>query len=76
VKKDGKPLTDSEQRRKRENHKRIEDLQKKQAKKEAKEEKNKEEGKAIRKTTPESKCFCASANSSIPGASGFAGRTF
>ena len=53
VKKDGKPLSDSEQKKEDEKtHKRIEDLQKKQAKKEAKEEKNKEEGKADKEDDP------------------------
>ncbi len=46
VKKDGKPLSEEEQRKENEKtHKRIEGLQKRQAKKEAKEEKAKEEGK-------------------------------
>jgi len=46
VKKDGKPLSDDEQKKENEKtQKRIEELQKKQSKKDAKEEKNKEEGK-------------------------------
>ena len=46
VKKDGKPLSEEEQRKENERvRKTIEDLQKKEAKKEAKEEKAKEEGK-------------------------------
>jgi hypothetical protein len=47
VKKDGKTLSDSEQKKEDEKtQKRIAELQKKEAKKEAKEEKSKEEGKA------------------------------
>jgi hypothetical protein len=46
VKKDGKPLSEEEQRKENEHvRKTIEDLQKKETKKEAKEEKAKEEGK-------------------------------
>src|SRR5882757_1676161 len=46
VKKDGKPLSDAEQKKENEKtHKRIEENQKRAAKKEAKEEKAKEEGK-------------------------------
>jgi hypothetical protein len=46
VKKDGKPLSDTEQKKENEKtQKRIEEHQKRQAKKEAKEEKAKEEGK-------------------------------
>src|SRR6266446_713422 len=46
VKKDGKPLSDAEQKKENEKtQKRIEEHQKRQAKKEAKEEKAKEEGK-------------------------------
>jgi hypothetical protein len=46
VKKDGKPLSDAEQKKENEKtRKRIEEHQKRQAKKEAKEEKAKEEGK-------------------------------
>src|SRR5208282_477484 len=46
AKKDGKPLSDDEQKKENEKtQKRIEELQKKQSKKDAKEEKNKEEGK-------------------------------
>jgi hypothetical protein len=53
VKKDSKPLSDSEQKKEDEKtRKHIEELQKKQAKKEAKEEKNKEEGKADKEDDP------------------------
>ncbi|MHB8502699.1 MAG: hypothetical protein ACYDCG_19925 [Candidatus Acidiferrales bacterium] len=46
VKKDGKPLSDEEQKKENERtQKEIEDIQKREAKKEAKEEKDKEEGK-------------------------------
>jgi hypothetical protein len=46
VKKDGKPLSDDEQKKENEKTRReIEDIQKRQAKKDAKEEKTKEEGK-------------------------------
>jgi len=46
VKKDGKPLSDAEQKKENEKtQKRIEEIQKREAKKEAKEEKAKEEGK-------------------------------
>jgi len=46
VKKDGKPLSDAEQKKENQKtQKRIEELQKREAKKEAKEEKAKEEGK-------------------------------
>jgi len=46
VKKDGKPLTDEEQKKENEKtQKEIQDVQKRQTKKEAKEEKEKEEGK-------------------------------
>jgi len=50
VKKDGKPLTEAEQKKENEKtQKRIEEHQKRQAKKEAKEEKAKQEGKAEEK---------------------------
>lgn len=53
VKKDGKPLSDEEQKKEDERtRKRIEEHQKRQAKKEAKEEKAKEEGKSDEKDEP------------------------
>ncbi len=53
VKKDGKPLSDEEQKKEDEKtRKRIEEHQKRQAKKEAKEEKAKEEGKSEEKDEP------------------------
>ena len=53
VKKDGKPLSEKEQREENERvQKRIEEHQKRQAKKEAKEEKAKEEGKTEDKDDP------------------------
>jgi len=53
VKKDGKALSDSEQKKEDEKtQKRIAELQKKEAKKEAKEEKAKEEGKADKEEDP------------------------
>ena len=53
VKKDGKPLSDAEQKKENEKtQKRIEELQKRKTKKEAKEEKAKEEGKSEEKDEP------------------------
>jgi hypothetical protein len=53
VKKDGRALSDAEQKKENEKtQKRIEELQKRQAKKEAKEEKAKEEGKSDEKDEP------------------------
>src|SRR2546425_6359722 len=53
VKKDGKPLSDAEQKKENEKtQKRIEEHQKRAAKKEAKEEKAKEEGKSEEKDEP------------------------
>jgi hypothetical protein len=53
VKKDGKPLSDAEQKKENEKtQKRIEEHQKRAAKKEAKEEKAKEEGKSDEKDEP------------------------
>jgi hypothetical protein len=53
VKKDGKPLSDAEQKKENEKtQKRIEEHQKRAAKKEAKEEKAKEEGKGDEKDEP------------------------
>jgi hypothetical protein len=53
VKKDGKPLSEAEQKKENEKtHKRIEENQKREAKKEAKEEKAKEEGKSDEKDDP------------------------
>ncbi len=53
VKKDGKPLSDAEQKKENEKtQKRIEEHQKRAAKKEAKEEKAKEEGKSGEKDEP------------------------
>jgi len=53
VKKDGKPLSDDEQKKEDEKtRKRIEEHQKRKAKKEAKEEKAKEEGKSDEKDEP------------------------
>jgi hypothetical protein len=53
VKKDGKPLSDAEQKKENEKtQKRIEEHQKREAKKEAKEEKAKEEGKNDEKDDP------------------------
>ncbi len=53
VKKDGKPLSDAEQKKENEKtQKRIEEHQKRAAKKEAKEEKAKEEGKTEEKDEP------------------------
>ncbi len=53
VKKDGKPLSDAEQKKENEKtQKRIEELQKRKTKKEAKEEKAKEEGKSEQKDEP------------------------
>ncbi len=53
VKKDGKPLSDAEQKKENEkNQKRIEELQKREIKKEAKEEKAREEGKSEEKDEP------------------------
>jgi hypothetical protein len=53
VKKDGKPLSDAEQKKENEKtQKRIEEHQKREAKKEAKEEKAKEEGKSDEKDEP------------------------
>jgi hypothetical protein len=53
VKKDGKPLSDAEQKKENEKtQKRIEEHQKRAAKKEAKEEKAKEEGKSGEKNEP------------------------
>src|SRR5882724_10127505 len=53
VKKDGKPLSDAEQKKENEKtQKRIEEHQKRTAKKEAKEEKAKEEGKSDEKDEP------------------------
>ena len=53
VKKDGKPLSDAEQKKENEKtQKRIEELQKRKTKKEAKEEKAKEEGKSEEQDEP------------------------
>src|SRR6266576_1168943 len=53
VKKDGKPLSDAEQKKENaKTQKRIEELQKRKTKKEAKEEKAKEEGKSEEKDEP------------------------
>jgi hypothetical protein len=53
VKKDGKPLSDADQKKENEKtQKRIEEHQKREAKKEAKEEKSKEEGKNDEKDDP------------------------
>ena len=53
VKKDGKPLSEAEQKKENEKtQKRIEEQQKREAKKEAKEEKAKEEGKSDEKDEP------------------------
>ena len=53
VKKDGKPLSDAEQKKENEKtQKRIDEHQKREAKKEAKEEKAKEEGKSDEKEEP------------------------
>jgi hypothetical protein len=53
VKKDGKPLSEAEQKKENEKtQKRIEELQKRQTKKQAKEEKAKEEGKSEDKDEP------------------------
>jgi hypothetical protein len=53
VKKEGKPLSEEEQKKENEKtQKRIEELQKREAKKEAKEEKAKEEGKSNDKDDP------------------------
>jgi hypothetical protein len=53
VKKDGKPLSEAEQKKENEKtRKRIEEHQKREAKKEAKEEKAKEEGKSEEKDDP------------------------
>ena len=53
VKKDGKPLSEAEQKKENEKtQKRIEEQQKREAKKEAKEEKAKEEGKSDEKDDP------------------------
>jgi hypothetical protein len=53
VKKDGKPLSDAEQKKENEKtQKRIEELQKRETKKEAKEEKAREEGKSEEKDDP------------------------
>jgi len=53
VKKDGKPLSDAEQKKENEKtQKRIEELQKRKTKKEAKEEKAKDEGKSEEKDEP------------------------
>jgi hypothetical protein len=53
VKKDGKPLSEAEQKKENEKtQKRIEEHQKREAKKEAKEEKAKEEGKSDEKDEP------------------------
>jgi hypothetical protein len=53
VKKDGKPLSDAEQKKENEKtQKRIAELQKREVKKEAKEEKAKEEGKSDEKDEP------------------------
>jgi hypothetical protein len=53
VKKDGKPLSDAEQKKENEKtRKRIEELQKREAKKEAKQEKAKDEGKSHESDEP------------------------
>ena len=53
VKKDGKPLSDAEQKKENEKtQKRIQELQKRETKKEAKEEKAREEGKSEEKDEP------------------------
>ena len=53
VKKDGKPLSDEEQKKENEKtQKRIDELQKREAKKEAKEQKAREEGKSDEKEEP------------------------
>src|SRR5207248_9783516 len=58
VKKDGKPLNDTEQKKENEKtQKRIEEHQKRATKKEAKEEKAKEEGKSEEKDEPGSEIF-------------------
>ena len=58
VKKDGKPLSDAEQKKENEKtQKRIEEHQKREAKKEAKEEKAKEEGKNDEKDDPDIEVF-------------------
>jgi hypothetical protein len=58
VKKDGKPLSDAEQKKENEKtQKRIEELQKREAKKEAKEEKAKEKGKNEDKDDPDIELF-------------------
>ena len=58
VKKDGKPLSEAEQKKENEKtQKRIEELQKREAKKEAKEEKAKEKGKNEDKDDPDIELF-------------------
>jgi hypothetical protein len=58
VKKNGRPLSEAEQKKENEKtQKRIEELQKREAKKEAKEEKAKEEGKSGEKDDPDIEVF-------------------
>ena len=75
VKKDGKPLSDDEQKKENDKaRKEIEGVEKRQAKKDVKEAKAEEQSKKSR--TLVLKCFSEPAKLPIPVANVFAGRTF